>query len=262
MTKTAFLYNMKKKILCFCLTVICLFCFASCGVKEDKLPDKTPYVAVVTDSNEYVAGKEFGDSIGGELIQYASTSDAVTAVQNGKAEYVILNEYEAQSFIDAGCELALFEKCDYKLEYRAIFNIGNEELMSEFNGAIRSLSENGTLDEIKNVHIKGDFYEIPVSSGEKGELTMICDPIFENRVFYDENNNIVGTDVDIAKTICAKLGYRLVIEVDDFDLMFRKLQSGDADFIMSSAVYTAERAENFIFSDVYSTYEYNVYVRK
>lgn len=262
MTKTAFWCNMKRKILCFSLVGIYLFCFGSCGVKDDGVLNKTPCVAVLTDSNEYVAGKEFCESVNSALIQYANTSDAVTAVQNGKAEYVILNEYEAQSFIDAGCELAFFEKCDFKLEYRAIFNIGNEELMNEFNGAIRSLSEDDTLDEIKNAHIKGEFYETPASSGVKGELTMICDPIFENRVFYDGNSNVVGTDVDIAKTICAKLGYRLVIEVADFDLMFKYLESGDADFIMSSAEYTDQRAENFIFSDVYSTYEYNVYTRK
>ena len=91
---------------------------------------------------------------------------------------------------------------------------------------------------------------------------MLCDPIFENRVYYNDENVLMGTDVDIAKTICAYLGYDLVIEVADFDTMFLEIESGNADFIMSSAEYTEQRAENFLFSDVYSTLEYNVYTRK
>ncbi len=244
------------------LAVLCISGLSSCENDGEVLLNKTQCVAVVSDSDETVAAKIYCDSMGVELLEYASSYDAVTAVQNGKADFVILNEYEAQSFIDARCELMFLEKCEYKLECRAIFNFDNKELMKEFNEAFDSLTNDGTIQKIKNSHIKGESYNIPYSSGEKGELVMVCDPIFENRVYYNDENVLTGTDVDIAKTVCAYLGYDLVIEVTDFEMMFTELELGNADFIMSSAEYTEERAENFLFSDVYSTLEYNVYTRK
>ena len=244
------------------LSVVCILCFSSCEDDSEVLINKTRYVAVVSDSDETTAAKVYCDSIGGELSEYASSFDAVTAVRNGKADFVVLNEYEAQSFIDSKCELEFSEKCEYKLEYRAIFNFENKKLLNEFNEAIESLTNDGTFDKIKQSHIKGESFNIPDSSGEKGELVMLCDPIFENRVYYNDENVLMGTDVDIAKTICAYLGYNLVIEVADFDTMFFEIESGNADFIMSSAEYTEQRAENFLFSNVYSTLEYNVYTRK
>ena len=244
------------------LSVVCILCFSSCEDDSEVLINKTRYVAVVSDSDETTAAKVYCDSIVGELSEYASSFDAVTAVRNGKADFVVLNEYEAQSFIDSKCELEFSEKCEYKLEYRAIFNFENKKLLNEFNEAIESLSNDGTFDKIKQSHIKGESFNISDSSGEKGELVMLCDPIFENRVYYNDENVLMGTDVDIAKTICAYLGYDLVIEVADFDIMFFEIESGNADFIMSSAEYTEQRAENFLFSDVYSTLEYNVYTRK
>ena len=244
------------------LSVVCILCFSSCEDDSEVLINKTRYVAVVSDSDETMAAKVYCDSIGGELSEYASSFDAVTAVRNGKADFVVLNEYEAQSFIDSKCELEFSEKCEYKLEYRAIFNFENKKLLNEFNEAIESLTNDGTFDKIKQSHIKGESFNVPDSSGEKGELVMLCDPIFENRVYYNDENVLMGTDVDIAKTICAYLGYDLVIEVADFDTMFLEIESGNADFIMSSAEYTEQRAENFLFSNVYSTLEYNVYTRK
>lgn len=253
---------MSKRIICVLLSVVCILCFSSCEDDSEVLINKTRYVAVVSDSDETTAAKVYCDSIGGELSEYASSFDAVTAVRNGKADFVVLNEYEAQSFIDSTCELEFSEKCEYKLEYRAIFNFENKKLFNEFNEAIESLTNDGTFDKIKQSHIKGESFNVPDSSGEKGELVMLCDPIFENRVYYNDENVLMGTDVDIAKTICAYLGYDLVIEVADFDTMFFEIESGNADFIMSSAEYTEQRAENFLFSDVYSTLEYNVYTRK
>lgn len=253
---------MSKRFICALLVVLCVSGLSSCEDTSEVLLNKTQYVAVVSDSDETMAAKVYCDSIGGEIIEYASPFDAVTAVENGKADFVILNEYEAQSFIDANCELTFIEKCEFKLEYRAIFNFQNQELLNQFNEAIKSLTNDGTFDKIKQSYIKGESFDIPDSSGEKGELVMVCDPIFENRVYYNDENVLIGTDVDIAKTICAYLGYDLVIEVADFDEMFFELESGDADFIISSAEYTEQRAEHFLFSDVYSTLQYNVYTRE
>ena len=74
------------------LSVVCILCFSSCEDDSEVLINKTRYVAVVSDSDETTAAKIYCDSIGGELSEYASSFDAVTAVRNGKADFVVLNE--------------------------------------------------------------------------------------------------------------------------------------------------------------------------
>lgn len=250
-----------KRFICILLIIFGVLGLNGCKDTEVSLSE-TSRVAVASDSDETIAAKTFCDNIDGQLIEYQSSFDAVTAVENGKADCVILNEYEAQNFIDAERELTYFETCEHKLECRAIFNLENDELCRQFNKAFSGLKKDGTLEKIKIANIKGEKYDIPESSGEKGELIMLCDPIFENRVYYENNSELKGTDIDIAKTVCAYLGYTLVTEVADFDEMFIALESGNADFIMSSAEFTEARAEHFLISDVYSTLEYNVYIRE
>lgn len=253
---------MKKKVCCLILCVVCLLSSASCGGNRDGGAKTTPRIAVAVDTNEYTAGQIYCEAFGGELIEYTSSDDAVTAVQNGKADYVILNEYEARNFTDSGCDLEFFEKCGFQLEYRAVFKSDNTQLLHEFNSAIEILKNNGTFDKVKQAHIEGEGYYISTHSAEKSVLTMVCDPIFENRVCYDDNGDVTGTDVDCAKAICSYLGYGLAINTEDFDSMFSQLDSGEADFIMSAVEYTDARAQDYLFSDIYSTIEYNIYTKK
>ncbi len=251
---------MNKRLLCVALAWVFLFTFSSCGGDESKpLADSTAYVAVVSGFYETLAAKDYCDSIDAQLLEYETSSDAVEAVRNGQADFVVLNEYEVQSVVGSDSELYYLESCDYKLEYRAVFTYDNEDLCMEFNDAFQKLSEDGTIDSIREAYLNGETYQIPESTGKKGELVMVCDPVFDYRVCYDAAGNLKGTDVDIAKTVCACLGYDLVIETTDFHNMFDEIENGNADFIMSAVEYTEERAETFLFSDVYATLYYDVY---
>lgn len=252
---------MKKIIIFILLLSICVF--SGCDKKtqlNNIIPNRT--VACVINSDDFVAAKEYSDSISAEIVEYSSEADAVIAVENGKADYVVLDEYEGQAFVDAGSAIEQVEKCKYKNEYRACFSINDKELCDKFNEALRELSEDGTLEKIKNSNKAGESYVISNSPGVNGTLIMACDPIFENRVFRDSSGELRGTDVDIAKAVCAHLGYDVEFIDKDFQEMFSELDNGNADFVMSSVEYNETRSEYYLFSDVYSTLEYNVYERK
>lgn len=220
-----------------------------------------PIVAVVANSDEAFAADEYSTAIGGDLIKYNLSSDAVVALLNGKADYVVLDEYESQEYIDAGNELEFVKSTEYKIEYVAWFNMGDEQLRDDFNKAFTKLRQDGVLSQIKNANIKGEMYTYPNQTSSKGELVMLCDPLFENILYYSDDGEVCGTDYDIAKTVCAYLGYDLRVEIVDFDKMFGCLEEGEGDFILSATEYSSERAEYFIASDVYSSLNYNVYKR-
>lgn len=245
-------------LLCFCM--LCSCDNLNKANVEAAIGNK-PIIAVLSDSDELLASEKFSEKIGGDIVRYNLTSDAVVAVLNGKADYVVLNEYESQEFIDAGNELELVECADYKIEYVAWFDADNLQLKNEFNKALKDLKNTGVIEKIKEANKQGGEYTYHNVTPSKGELVMICDPLFDNILYYSDSGEVCGTDYDIAKAVCNRLGYTLRIEVVDFDEIFNSLEAGEGDFVMSATQYSAERAEFFIASDVYSTLNFNVYKR-
>ncbi|CAM3880620.1 ABC transporter substrate-binding protein/permease [Cohnella lubricantis] len=65
------------------------------------------------------------------------------------------------------------------------------------------------------------------------------------------SGEIVGLDIDIAKYISDKLGYKLEISPSDFDGLIAALQTRRVDFVMSGMSVTEERKQSVDFSDSY-----------
>ena len=253
---------MERRIISISLVAVMFLLFVSCGKEEKDNPRRQPVVAVSSVSGNVDAARDFAKSKGAECIEFSSDSDAVTAIINGKADYVVLDEYSGYLFEKENDELCFSEKCEYNIEYRACFSLDNSDLCEQFNTAIFEMKKDGTIDEIKSIVYNKEEYITSEPTGDKGVLVMVCDPIFDNRVCFDENNELTGTDIYIAKELCNYLGYNLVIETKGFDDMFSALDTGEADFIMSCIEKTEQRAEHYLFSDVYATYTYNVYKLK
>ncbi|HEY9738728.1 MAG TPA: transporter substrate-binding domain-containing protein [Trichocoleus sp.] len=62
---------------------------------------------------------------------------------------------------------------------------------------------------------------------------------------------IVGFDVDIARSIAERLGYELEINNIDFNGLIPALQADRADFVMAGMTPTEERKQNVDFSNIY-----------
>ena len=89
-------------------------------------------------------------------------------------------------------------------------------------------------------------------SASKGELHMATNAFFEPYEYY-EGDKVVGIDAEIAKAICDKMGYELVIDDMDFDSIITAVTSGKADFGMAGMTVTDERKESVDFTDSYTT---------
>lgn len=239
---------MKRK-LSFVLSLVCLFCLTSCKVNTD-LVDKDVIIAVKYDSANEIASEQYKDYT---KVTYNSSSDVVLAIENGKADYGILDDFELISFLYADRNIKAKEVCEYSVDYCAYFTLQNRELQEAFNEAIKELENDGTLTDIQNTWFSGKEYSSFKDNNEKGTLTMLCDPNFPIRVFTNNNGDMIGLDVDIAREICNYLGYDLEIVTADFDELFVKLNDGEGDFIMSACEVKEERAEYFLLSDTYYT---------
>lgn len=86
---------------------------------------------------------------------------------------------------------------------------------------------------------------------EKGEFVLGLDDSFPPMGFRDENGNIVGFDVDIAKEVCERLGIELKLQPINWDAKEQELNSGKIDCIWNGFTITEERKNNLLFTEAY-----------
>ena len=263
MQKSVFIWVfMMKRIVSLIIVYGLVLGLASCDESvEDYLTEKTLAVRYAS-SDEFAADEYILNLDNYTKITYNSASDVVVAVENGKSDYGILNEFDCNKFILSDRAVIKKEVCSYTEDYCAYFDSENTELQEAFNDALADIREDGTLDAIEAAHFSGKEFSPVHTETENGTLTMLCDPNFENRVYTDEDGSVVGLDVDIAREICGAMGYGLDIVTGDFDRLFLMLEKGEGDFIITASRFTEERAEYYLASDVYFTLNFFVIERE
>ena len=84
-------------------------------------------------------------------------------------------------------------------------------------------------------------------------LVFLTHPTEPPSSYRDASGEIVGTDVDMARRIAAKLGRKLVVEDVDFAEILLRLKDGTADFGIATITITDARLRDVDFSRPYAT---------
>jgi ABC-type amino acid transport substrate-binding protein len=87
-------------------------------------------------------------------------------------------------------------------------------------------------------------------------------PPYEFHLLSDEEGELVGIDIDIAKVIAQELGVQLEIKDLIFSRIFKSLESGQIDIAIAGLSPTEERQKVASFSDVYYQAIQCVLIRK
>lgn len=120
-----------------------------------------------------------------------------------------------------------------------------------------SLSETAATSETATEESKESMEESISDGGpavkaikEKGVITVATGTYvpFEYR---DNNNNIVGFDIDFAQYIADKLGVKLEVKDMEFQAIVPSVQNGEYDFSIAAMYKTPERCEVVDMSDSY-----------
>jgi len=90
------------------------------------------------------------------------------------------------------------------------------------------------------------------SSGSKdGKLVIGIDDKFAPMGFRDDNNEIVGFDIDYAKAAAEKMGKEVTFQPIDWSAKESELNSGRIDMIWNGYTITDERKEKVLFTKPY-----------
>lgn len=86
-------------------------------------------------------------------------------------------------------------------------------------------------------------------------------PPYEFHNIIDGKDEIVGSDIEIAKQLASDLGVELELKDMPFDGLLVALQAGKVDAIFAGMTPTDERKQNADFSDIYYTATHRFIVR-
>ncbi|MEG2604968.1 MAG: amino acid ABC transporter substrate-binding protein [Clostridia bacterium] len=96
---------------------------------------------------------------------------------------------------------------------------------------------------------------------DKGVFTLGLDDSFPPMGYRDENNNVVGFDIDVAAAVCAKLGVQFVAQPISWDAKELELASGNIDCIWNGMSITPEREESMAMTFPYLNNQMIVYTQ-
>jgi polar amino acid transport system substrate-binding protein len=85
----------------------------------------------------------------------------------------------------------------------------------------------------------------------KKKFVLGLDDSFPPMGYRDENNEIVGYDVDLAKEVTKRMGIELVLQPIDWNAKEQELNTGEIDCIWNGFTITDERKESVLYTPPY-----------
>lgn len=82
-------------------------------------------------------------------------------------------------------------------------------------------------------------------------LVIGVDDTFAPMGFLDENNELVGFDIDLANAVAKKLGVEVKFQVIDWSMKEQELKQGNIDLIWNGYTITDARREEVLFTNAY-----------
>lgn len=86
---------------------------------------------------------------------------------------------------------------------------------------------------------------------ERGKFVLGLDDSFPPMGYRDENNEIVGYDIDVATEVCKRLGVELVLQPISWTAKEKEINSGNIDCIWNGFSINPERQEQLCLSMPY-----------
>ena len=87
---------------------------------------------------------------------------------------------------------------------------------------------------------------------EAGELKIGLEGDWQPFSYHDEEDNLVGYDVEVATKVAEKLGVKAAITEGPWDGLLTGLDTGVYDVVVNGVDVTEERSETFDFTDAYA----------
>ena len=114
-------------------------------------------------------------------------------------------------------------------------------------GCGNSSDSEGTSEEGTDQKEKTTYEKIL----EKGVITIGTEGTYKPFTYHDENDELTGYDVEVAKAIGEKLGVEVEFSEITWEGLLASLDNGTVDLVLNQVGVTEERKEKYDFSEPY-----------
>ncbi|MDO5707899.1 MAG: amino acid ABC transporter substrate-binding protein [Andreesenia angusta] len=97
----------------------------------------------------------------------------------------------------------------------------------------------------------GDSKDDTANNTDKGKIVVGLDDSFPPMGFKDEDGELVGFDIDLAKEVAKEMDMEVEFKPQDWDGIVLSLNKGDIDVIWNGFTITEERKKEVNFTDAY-----------
>ena len=231
--------------------------------------NETAYtVAVVTGTT--FEEKARGMSKVNDVKLYEDDNQTLSELSNGRVDAVITDRLVGIIGIQKGGydNLRLAGNLLYQELCAVAFHQDNDSLRQAINRGLSAIIDNGTYAEISEKYFGRDILEglerpqtVPNDSDatdgawdrikEKGVATFAMSGGYPPFNYYNEENELTGFDVEIARAVCEYLGVKYEPITTAWDGIIEGLRAKRYDGVWGSMAITDQRLEIVDFSDPY-----------
>lgn len=195
--------------------------------------------------------------IGGIDVIRIGLGELLVAVEKGRAEFCIIDQYQAAMLNMESRGLEIRFRNILKGTAGAGFRKEDSLLCNQFNGYLNGIRGSGEydrwLDEWKSASDSMAYasFQVPVHDKQPGGRALHVGITINYPYLFLKDNRLTGIEVDLFNRFCERMGYAVDYEIYDFSALIPALNSGKIDVILSHMRRTEERARQVLFSDAY-----------
>ena len=189
-----------------------------------------------------------------EVLEYSTVPDMLEALQTGRVDAALLSDGYVKRLIHDG-EYPDFEylwvpKDVYVNEAGPVFH--TTELRDKYNEWFSGIAADGTWQKIVDRWIGVPLPEIKdipqfEFTGENGILRVVDTGNYPPLIYFDENGEPAGFDVEIVSLFARHMGMKPEFTMMPYEETFEFVRSGQADMSACTYTITDEREEYRIF---------------
>ena len=145
-----------------------------------------------------------------------------------------------EPFMDAGFRIAAAKE--------------NPDLIADVDAAILYLADEGIIKDIIDGHYDEDEFVFEHSAVEEAAKTLTVAVCVQEGPYsyYNENGELCGIDIDVAKAVCAYIGLNCEFMIVEQDELIPAVWGGSAHFALGCITEVSANAEICIMSAPYA----------
>lgn len=189
-----------------------------------------------------------------KISTFSAIADALTALSNGKVDYVMTAYTTSLNAVRLNPSLAIVQNDVIRESSAIAVSKEKPELLTQLNETLSALRSDGTLEKIvANWTTQDGEYTRearPVSDGKNGVLRVAVSADREPMCFVMDGK-YEGIDCELIERIAYQMGMTVEYQNMQFSSLVAALVSNKADVIISNMTPTEERKQSVNFTDPY-----------